>query len=102
MRNNEIIAKRKVHFKKGLSKPIGEITYQQLKNTGETSRRKKKANIAQGGRQKEVIKLKAGINKLEKRKTIILSRIPRVEKINQLANLIQTWRDTILTNKIEK
>jgi len=101
MRNNERIAKRKVHFKKGLSNPIRDITYQQLINTGETSRNKK-GNMPQEGRQKEVIKLKAGINKLEKRKTIILSRISRVEKINKLVNLIQMWRDTILTNKIEK
>lgn len=71
-----------------------------LKTQGKHLEEKKKKK--KGGRQKEVIKLKAGISKLEKRNTIILSRIPRVDKINKLANLIQTWRDTILTNKIEK
>lgn len=54
MRNNERIAKRKVHFKKGLSNPIGEITYQQLKNTGETSRRKKKQTYHREGDRRKL------------------------------------------------
>ena len=89
MRHNKCRAKRKVQNIMSLHKEIRKSPYQQFKSTPERCREKKKkeASTPNRSRGQEIIKIRAEINLLEKKKTI--QRINKTkswffEKINKL------------------